>query len=321
RLVEAECKRASLKMRFIPFDDRIKENLPSAKEYKEDALGAIIWWHYNHQLSGEVLRRLMLLERPIALIDQWNYYSIYRKTHPCVPPLLRFFSLASSGNEGRDVGNLLLQMGHRAVAYFSIFQSHPWSINRYAGLAQAFAAAGLARNIKAYTSDDSSLNMHASLASFEYLNRPEWKKLIDVDGIIKRKRLNPFQAASLYQTLEWIHRGDKLAFFYKPLFARALADPTVTAWVAANDESAFAAMDFLAAARRRVPADISLVGFDDDFNSLFRNLSTYNFNLPALLHQALKHLLHPVFPAAKQAAGPVEIKGYVIQRGSLKRAG
>ncbi|MDD5673479.1 MAG: substrate-binding domain-containing protein [Chitinivibrionales bacterium] len=321
RLIEAECKRASLKIRFIPLGDRTKKSLlKEFKEYKNSAVGAIIWCHSHFELNDEILRFLIPFRRPISFIDLWNYYPFYRKTHPRVSPTVRFFSIDASGNEGRDVGNLLLQSGHRKIAYFSIYQSESWSIKRYAGLAQAFSAAGLPRSIGAYTSDDYDLHLEAPLSSFDYLNQPDWKKLINIDGIIKRKHLSSFEAASFYQAVEWAYRGCKLALFYKPLFKRALADPAITAWVAANDETAFAAMDFLAAARRRVPADMALVSFDDDFNALFRNLSSYNFNLSGLLHQALEHLLRPSFPSVKQADGPVEIRGYVVQRGSLGEA-
>lgn len=67
----------------------------------------------------------------------------------------------------------------------------------------------------------------------------------------------------------------------KDLLARV---PAITAVFAGNDVVAYGAMQAIVQSGRRVPEDISIVGFDDDFMSRFLNPSLTTMVLPANGH-------------------------------------
>jgi DNA-binding LacI/PurR family transcriptional regulator len=85
-------------------------------------------------------------------------------------------------------------------------------------------------------------------------------------------------------------RGDRSTYtgrFLRPLFDQALQAPGVTAWVAANDETALECLDYLDEHAVEVPRRISLIGFNDSPEAFLRGISSYNFNAAAVMHAML----------------------------------
>jgi len=101
----------------------------------------------------------------------------------------------------------------------------------------------------------------------------------------------------------------------------ALAHTEITAWVGSNTMAALIAYDFLNTRGRRVPQDISLVGFDDTLAAAARRLTTYSFNPESAVQLAARHLLgtrsHAVRHRNVRAVG---VQGCVNARGSTGRA-
>ena len=97
-------------------------------------------------------------------------------------------------------------------------------------------------------------------------------------------------------------------------FTRALADPTITAWVAANDDVAVPALEFLRERGVNVPQQISVVGFDDSVNALANQLTSYNINLPAILSASLRHILRTAPRQTATRAKIVRIDGTAVER-------
>jgi DNA-binding LacI/PurR family transcriptional regulator len=106
----------------------------------------------------------------------------------------------------------------------------------------------------------------------------------------------------------------------EPLFARALRDRDITAWVISNDLTALSALGFLRSRRRRVPQEISVLGFDDIYEAFSAKMTSYSFNLPALMHAMLSYVLRPSsFRGKATHDSPFEVEGFVSQRGSSGR--
>jgi DNA-binding transcriptional regulator YhcF (GntR family) len=115
----------------------------------------------------------------------------------------------------------------------------------------------------------------------------------------------------------------RLAFdiYLQPLFERALADSRITAWIAANDQTALHAIRYLRTVKKiPVPGAISVAGFDDTAESLEQKLTTYTFNMPAITHTMLAFLLGPRPHGKHVHAHPSEIEGVIIQRETCARA-
>jgi DNA-binding LacI/PurR family transcriptional regulator len=107
--------------------------------------------------------------------------------------------------------------------------------------------------------------------------------------------------------------------FEIPLFEKALADRSITAWVAANDTVAVHALAFLQEKKVRVPDDISLIGFDDTLEAFKNGLTSYNFNIEVIARRMLNHILDSAREPSKQPRGTdSEVEGCMVERRTLR---
>ncbi|MBD3240531.1 MAG: hypothetical protein GF331_08090 [Chitinivibrionales bacterium] len=100
------------------------------------------------------------------------------------------------------------------------------------------------------------------------------------------------------------------------LFERALRDTAITAWVAINDPCGYAALDFLHGKKVAVPDRIALIAFDDSVEAFVLGLSSYNFNVAAVVRAMIGHLLSPPGGPSARAPRLVEVAGRVVARES-----
>jgi hypothetical protein len=98
----------------------------------------------------------------------------------------------------------------------------------------------------------------------------------------------------------------------QPLLESALADPGITAWVTANDFTATLALTFIKSKGVRVPADLSLISFDDSTQAVRNNFSSYNFNPTALA----TFILGTIVGRDPFAGADARVSGFVVNRGS-----
>jgi DNA-binding LacI/PurR family transcriptional regulator len=106
----------------------------------------------------------------------------------------------------------------------------------------------------------------------------------------------------------------------EPLLRKALDEPGITAWVTANDATAFPAMKFLKKQGIRVPGDISVIGFDDVAEAFNSGLSTYNFNPPKVASCMLSYILKPAQFQKVFTQNPCESEGMILERKTTARA-
>jgi hypothetical protein len=102
------------------------------------------------------------------------------------------------------------------------------------------------------------------------------------------------------------------------LLLKVVEDRSITAWVCANDNIAIMAYRFLTEKGLRIPQDISLAGFDNSAESLRYELTTYDFNMPAIIRAMLDFLLWPSRMCISRR-GVNDIRGFLIQRASTRR--
>jgi len=95
---------------------------------------------------------------------------------------------------------------------------------------------------------------------------------------------------------------------------------SATAVVGASDDLALACLSALRNAGRRVPQELSVVGFDDTPEAAASDLTSYNFDSQAAAQAMPNHILQPG-PGMQRTAKPVDIRGFVNRRGSAGTAG
>ncbi|MDD5672790.1 MAG: substrate-binding domain-containing protein [Chitinivibrionales bacterium] len=313
RLLEVECKDHALSLKIADvngFDD-----IAFAREYKATALGAIVWCPFNE--SKKLLDALVHGGRPVAIIDEaMGFYHDFTASRNRVRRNIRFVAL-SSESAAKSIGKMLLGLGHRRIAYISPYRSEDYvfSRQRLESLGALYAAAGIRDGVTAILLDKGETE--EKLPGESLLGRPEVIDFYDWAQNYRSVNSNKHPVERLLFSLQLMQTEEKYRCQCLPLFERALNNPHITAWVCANDLTAVFAQEFLEARNKRCPADISLVGFDDLFQSFQRNITSYNFNTPMLVYRLIHYFLNPKTDAAFHKKGLIEIPGHIMQRGSV----
>jgi DNA-binding LacI/PurR family transcriptional regulator len=221
--------------------------------------------------------------------------------------------MAITGRCGEEVGNFLLSLGHRRVAVLCPGPvTDGWRV-RYEGIARAFGRAGL----------PDAARLLAPGAQVEGPGAEQLRALQRYERTSQRM-LRPF-GDYLTDSFYANHLGPflgakRLQVRMAPVFEEALADRECTAWVGLSDLAARTALSFLRSRGVRVPEDISLIGFDNDAESFCHGLSSYDFNVPAVIQAVLSHILEYRARRVMTSPAPVEIPGTVMARGSTAPA-
>jgi DNA-binding LacI/PurR family transcriptional regulator/DNA-binding transcriptional regulator YhcF (GntR family) len=114
--------------------------------------------------------------------------------------------------------------------------------------------------------------------------------------------------------LALLHIADHstLAQYQRALFERVAAESTATAWVCSDETTALAALMFLRKRGVGVPDDISVIGFENRPESQKHQLSTYDFDIPGMVQQALQMILDK--KELKNRRVISEVDGCVVKR-------
>jgi DNA-binding LacI/PurR family transcriptional regulator len=186
------------------------------------------------------------------------------------------------------MGSFLLRRRHLRAAYISPFHAEAWSQNRLQGLTQFYRDAGHPDAVVPATAD------HIGWLSADRLPA----------SIMAAADEEPNRKLRLEETLPAGIDG-------------LLANRDITAWVAANDAVGIACLRLLAERGIRVPARISVASFDDSFFALVNDLTSYNFNTPAVVQAMIQFIVNPSWPPVRRRTGEaVEVDGFVNERES-----
>jgi DNA-binding LacI/PurR family transcriptional regulator len=225
-------------------------------------------------------------------------------------PLLRRFALGTAAGCGERVGEYLLTRGHRRVVFIAPQDSTVPRI-RWTGVCRPFKQAG-----------------HDGAVVFRSMDVPDWcdpsptpafqalrSRLEDAVAWFANQHGTSCSGSDIGETLARLRLlAAKLAFVgrSRAFFDQTLRTYPATAWVAFNDEVAFLAGAYLREARVRLPQQLSLIGFDSTPASSCEGLTSYNFNVPAIVSAMLDHVISP---RRTHLRGPVvEIPGMVLER-------
>jgi len=284
--------------------------------------GHIIWYTWwLEPFLQPLLERCRRLGKPTL---------VYDITDVSLPALNPFSSAAirilynDNAAAGRTVGNALLHRGHRTVCYFAE-RLWPWAQDRYDGLVSAFDKAGYPGAVRLCLGDPQPRAPHDQPEAWARADKAKWfiesllKQVRDADldksnlGRLVNRLADAASCNSTYCTLESAMRN-------------ALRDKDATAWVTADDYIALhAVLPFLQSHRVQVPRDLSLVGFNNQFEAPYAGLSSYHFDMTGMAMRMLTFLLYPrqeqrLRPSA-QAGAPEGIGGFIVERGSVGKPG
>jgi len=311
RTLERECLR--LNVRLVVRDEQ--EVTAPGSGRSSIPIGCIVW---NRAIAFnrlcDLLRALERTGRPVAVMDENGDMPLQPVIRP--NPLARIFLVASSMSAGVALGNHLLAAGHRRIGYLTPVGKALYCRNRYDGLARAFESAGLKDSVVRFAPDRYS--------SFEEI----------VAGCASRRPFRSFidHVARFSAAIGGSAAADKFYGFYTdtyllrramqahllPMLDKAVCDRSLTALVGVNDWTALVAMAHARQAGVAVPGQMAFAGFDDTFEAFSHGLTSYDYNMPALVHAMLDHILAHPSSRRHEALPPLEIPGIVRSRRSTE---
>lgn len=247
---------------------------------------------------------------PLAVVDELGVAAQHRALTN--RPRTAVFNLASSSAAGQELADRLLSYGHRQIAFFSPHEGTEWGCNRLEGIRARFEYAGLAEAVADYHlefSDDWELR-EAIVA------HPAYRRLAaELDTFSHTVTGgNPKEEDIFFRDpgFAYIQRQFLRARFH-PLFEDAFSRSGITAWVGVDDETAVIAQSWLA--RRGAGHSKAIAGFDNSFDALARGLTSYDFNVEALVNAVIAFVLNPAWRNTKSPQ-TFDIPGAVVTRNS-----
>jgi DNA-binding LacI/PurR family transcriptional regulator len=100
-------------------------------------------------------------------------------------------------------------------------------------------------------------------------------------------------------------------------FEKVLAAAQATAWVCSDDKTAVGALAFLKARGKKVPAQISLIGFNNWPDERELQISAFDFNMNGMAQEALRLIVDK--KSLAEAPAVREMEGYVVERRTTRR--
>jgi len=292
-----------------------RRRVPVPLSRQSDVLGYLVvpplWplWY-----SG-VMALLAATGKPVATFTTFTQLDDLLAQPASVP--CRAFQLAGDERPGRAIGDFLLQLGHRRVAYVTSNPDAAWSQGRCRGLSQAFAEAGFPDAVLVWPAETVRDDYPAYQRDLRRLNLGPF--MAYAAAMVRRF---PNSAAASWTSLNVDLRDhlshERTQHALRPVLRKTLTSGA-TALVGCNDAVALAVLDYAHSRQApSVPARLSVVGFDDSLGALFSELTSYNFNVSGAERRAVDFLLHP-----EPGRGPGRIHyvaGFIVERGSTARA-
>lgn len=311
RDLETQCRRSGLRLvtHMVYYQDFDELGV-------QEVLGVIRRWQQGSALIGVILLTAGLSDTTcasviassgkararIAVLDESGYDQVYAQFS--FSRRLFWFSMATSGREGAAVARHLWERGHRAIAYLSHASQGD---ARGGALAREFASLGGAIVCRVIEGTDGAAD-----AAVERRQSNEARAL----GALQRTRIDPPHSKEIRLLQRWMAQAVSLQTrlsSFEDAFAGIVGNTTISALVCYNDALAEQCCDRYRLRPGLRP--VHIVGFDDGDDAIVGRFTSYNFNSPAYMAAITSALLQTNRDAAQRPRGPVEIPGFITERG------
>jgi DNA-binding FadR family transcriptional regulator len=321
RICENQCSRMKINLCVVRYtadegDIRfIASNGQYTMKLNDDrsVLGYLLWAESPNELYRQVLLQLTRFKKPVAVLQEGSRLQVNDLAENCKD--LQVFSIATGSNAARSVASVLKHQGHNSIAYISHLHKSDWSQARLHGLREVYLRTGEPTSVQAFVLDKFKyFDEYCNL-----LKPPEYYFRKLMPGIERKDTvprlivdvLNSLKPAFMRQIQDYVIRN-----YLYPLFTKAIQDVKCSAWVCSNDYSALLALEFL---KKYPQRRVAVVGFDDTFEAFRNDLTSYNFNIQALVQLMLNHVVNPSSQALPKRVRAVEIEGMLVERSTTFR--
>jgi len=321
RMLESECGRRRLLFRPYSMGD-VETVQKVVRDYR--VLGGL--FYQSAPYGREVFEEFAAMRKPVAMYDNYNHVQSRISVALMIRYRMRVFQF-DEVSAGAEVGRFLLSLGHRTIALSSPFHADWVDPIRFESIRGVVEGSGQSHRVELIS--HSNLRETLQRRATEILSsRPDSET-----RALTRRASEDLSALGLGEAndgvlLDWAAESQNwtlspdnvynrvLQRELQPLFEKALALGPVTAWVCANDGIAIHALRFLRMRRVAVPEYVSVIGFDNIGDSSYNNLSSYDFDVPAVALKMLDHVLRPDSSLHSPGLRIVNTPGMVIPRAS-----
>jgi DNA-binding LacI/PurR family transcriptional regulator/DNA-binding transcriptional regulator YhcF (GntR family) len=230
---------------------------------------------------------------------------------------MRFFSLDNE-YAGRAVARYCIQSGHRRMAYISD-QKQNWSVLRFNGALAECNSWGGGCTILPFIAVGTGID-----------TLREGKRIPPVYGSIMNRIKKAFGTEhpselriellmKILSQVEVAIQRETVPPAFTAILDGVLRTPGITAWICCNDDAALKSMEYALLRGKKIPGDLSIISFDDEPASWMYNLTSYNFNSPALICSMLSELTDSIHNHQHSHPGSQQwqtVSGYVVERSS-----
>lgn len=305
RALEQEAARVHMRIETWGVSDEgrlFREGEPYLGDPSDRVEGVILsLWRIDD--PDPVFRRLAGIRLPMAVWDERPHGGRRPDFARC-----RWFVTGYSSNAGRDVARYLLDLGHRGIAWISPFHGSVWSRRRLEGIQGVCASAMPPASVCAFAWD-------GAWNPSQYNPAPELVRDLTAPMHGRVGRALSERLSAIDESVEALLRDNAVLADVDRLCSGALADRTLTAWIAANDDIALLAAAWLRERGVAVGRDLSLVGFDNTLRAQEAGLTSYGFAEEELAVSMLGYL---AAPARWRSGGSVSIDGALVARQSTR---
>jgi len=321
RDLEIESFRRNISIDVVPFYQESARTvvLPSRNgdarrlEQRKGIDGYVVPFLHVRCFQGDLLEQLQASAKPVALVDQmggWEMPSSLARRGSALHIHGRSF-----GPAAREAGRQIAAHGHRNVAFFSAYHHDLWSHQCLEGLTEALASAGCPPPM-AYVENGSQTD-----TAYDYMAAADYRKVSakvrrtyrDCRGAMPEgyaAQLDSFFTSLYNEHLCYAEARHVMQRHFKA----CAADNPSTCWVAADQDMAWFANDYIV---EHCPKK-SVVGFGSSGEITRDRITTVDFNSPAAAHAAVEFLLYPNRRLPGQDGVELEIRGMLVDRGSLR---
>lgn len=328
----------------------------NSNEVKAPAQGYVLdlWWIPGEEFRRTItdfLTRISALKKPVAILDESGEFVLPLPF--AANPLFQVFRIEDK-KAGARVARLLLDMGHRSVAFLSASHDSMYSRLRLEGVMEQFSGAGFEQGVKSLVRKNAEQSL-AHLFVISGLSDGVIRKVLtagrtksqteDVfNAFLRFKKSKPalsFTPEDILKIRENFAAIGNLAqqdidpeifrlmcqaglahiialagtLYHAPLFRKALEFRGVTAWICVNDGMALQALAYLRDHEISVPEALSIVGFDNaPIKALEQRLTSFDFNASGFVHRILNYIARPPHPRGPYRHCSIEIEGMVLRR-------
>jgi DNA-binding FadR family transcriptional regulator/DNA-binding LacI/PurR family transcriptional regulator len=328
RLLDTRCGRDNIRIEVygylkavgeFPWHDGRTEDL-TRRDRDQPVLGYILWTlGMQSESAVRLIHLIASTGRPLAVMHDnpgidLSLLARTARSHPHV----QVWHFSVSPLCGRILGGYLAGLGHRRASFFYFSGSDPLWQSRIDGVKAAYRDRKLDFSYtRLYPAGKHGKNDSTAFRHASYSSRAADKITSILDHARKDIRAQYDETLPDINAMFLLDRMLEQNTMIEP-FTRALEDRRCTAWIGLSDPAAILALSFLRRQGVAVPGEISVAGFDDSIEAIGNGVTSYNFNMPALVEAMIDHLYNP---SSSGWAGRIqEIPGRVMHRFSCGNA-